>query len=206
MTIPEPLLPPPSQPWGRYVSGALRRIDAAVNRLSLDTSNSLRQLNITQFQPMRGLLSRQTNATVTITTAGVYVPINAAGTLDSDVTFNMVASGAQFFDNNGDPLPTNVSGLKNDTNQTRTMVIIATYDGRGGNNQAVGLKLALNGVPIDGSECRSFAGPSGQFGKAMSQWMLKLEPDDEVTMLAANIDGTTNLTIQRYKMLAHAVQ
>jgi hypothetical protein len=34
--------------------------------------------------------------------------------------------------------------------------------------------------------------------------MLKLGPGDEVTMLAANIDGTTNLTIQRFKMLAFA--
>jgi hypothetical protein len=195
MTIPEPFLPPPSQPWGRWASSAIQRIDRALSRFELDVNNNLRQLNITQRQPMRGLLSRQTSTTVTISTAGVYVPINAVGTLDADVSFNMAASGAP-----------NVSGLKNTTNQTRTMVIIATYDGRGGNNQAIGLKLALNGVPIDGSECRSFAGSSGQFGKAMSQWMLKLEPGDEITMLAANIDTTTNLTIQRYKMLAHPVQ
>jgi hypothetical protein len=194
MTIPDPFLPPPSQPWGRWVSNTVRRIDAALNRLSLDTTNSLRQLNITQFQPMRGLLWRQTTGTVTITTAGVYVPMNLTGTLDTDVSFNMVVSDAP-----------NVSGLKNDTNQTRTMVIIATYDGKGGNNQAIGLKLALNGVPIDGSECRSFGGGSGQVGKALSQWMLKLEPGDEVTMWAANIDGTTNLTVERFKMLAHAV-
>ena len=123
------------------------------------------------------------------------MPINAAGTLDSDVTFNMVTSGAP-----------NVSGIKNDTDQTRIMVIIATYDGKAGNNQAMGLKLALNGEPIDATECRSFAGSSGQFGKTMTQWMLRLEPGDEVTMLAANIDTTDNLTIARYKMLAHAIQ
>jgi len=195
MTIPEPFLPPPSQPWGRWVSSRVRELITSTSRFELEARNNLRQLNIAQRQPMRGLLFRQTNTTVTITTAGVYVPINAAGTLDADVSFNMAASGSP-----------NVSGLKNITTQTRTMVIIATYDGRGGNNQAIGLKLALNGTPIDGSECRSFAGSSGQFGKAMSQWMLKLEPDDEITMLAANIDATTNLTIQRYKMLAHAVQ
>ena len=193
MTIPEPFLPPPSQPWGRYVSRTLRNIESALNRFQLDVGNSLRQLNIVQFQPMRGMLSRQTTTTVTISTAGVYVPINAAGNLESDVTFNMVASGSP-----------NVTGLKNDTAQNRTVVVVATYDGRGGNNQAIGLKLALNGVPIDESECRSFAGPTGQVAKALSQWMLKLGPGDEVTMLAANIDGTTNLTIQRFKMLAFA--
>lgn len=195
MTIPEPFLPPPSQPWGRWASAAIQRIDRALERFQLDVNNSLRQLNISQTQPMRAMLWRQTNTTVTITTAGVYVPINAAGTLDPSVTFNMVASGAP-----------NVTGIKNDTNQTRTMVIVATYDGRAGNNEAIGLKLALNGTPIDATECRSFAGSSGQFGKTMTQWMMKLEPGDEVTMLAANIDTTNNITIARYKMLAHAIR
>jgi hypothetical protein len=194
MTIPEPYLPPPSQPWGRWVSDRIRDLIRSTSRFETEARNNLRQLNIAQRQPMRAMLWRQTNTTVTITTAGVYVPINAAGTLDPDVTFNMVASGSP-----------NVSGVKNDTNQTRTMVIVATYDGRGGNNQALGLKLALNGTPIDATECRSFAGSSGQFGKTMTQWMMKLEPGDEVTMLAANIDTTDNLTIARYKMLAHAV-
>ena len=194
MTIPEPFLPPPSQPWGRWVSNRIRDLIRSTSRFETEARNNLRQLNIAQRQPMRAMLWRQTSTTVTITTAGVYVPINAAGTLDSDVTFNMVASGAP-----------NVSGVKNDTNQTRTVVVVATYDGRGGNNQAIGLKLALNGTPIDATECRSFAGSSGQFGKTMTQWMLKLEPDDEITMLAANIDTTDNITIARYKMLVHAI-
>ena len=193
MTIPDPFLPPPSQPWGRWVSNTVRRIDAALSRLSLDTANSLRQLNITQFQPFRGLLWRQTSGTVVITTAGVYVPINLAGNVDSDVTFNMVASDAP-----------NVSGLKNDTEQTRTVTIIATFDGKGGNNETVGLRLALNGVGIPGSECRSFGGSSGQGAKTLTQWMMKLEPGDEVTMEAANISSTVNLTIDRYKMVAFA--
>jgi hypothetical protein len=143
---------------------------------------------------MRGFLSRQTTGTVTISTAGVYVPINLAGTLDTDVSFNMVASGAP-----------NVTGLKNDTDQTRTMVFIATYDGRAANNEAIGLKLALNNVPIDESECTSFAGASGQFGQVMTQYMVRMAPGDEVTMWAANINATTNISIARLKLLAHAI-
>lgn len=195
MTIPEPFLPPPSQPWGRWVSNRVRELIRSTSRFETEARNNLRQLNIAQRQPMRGMLWRQTNTTVTITTAGVYVPINAAGTLDSDVTFNMEASGAP-----------NVSGLKNITGQTRTVFIVATYDGKGGNNNAIGLKLALNGVPIDATECRSFAGGGGQVGKTLTQWMMKLEPDDEVTMWGANIDATTNLTIERFKIAAHAIQ
>lgn len=192
--IPQSYLPPPSQPWGRWVTNAIRDYFRKREEYDLANQNAIRQLNIAIPQPMRGLLTRQTSGTVTITTAGVYVPINLASTLDTDVSFNMVASGAP-----------NVTGLKNDTNQARTMVFIATYDGKGGNNHAIGLKLALNGEPIDASECTSFAGGGGQFGKAMTQYMLRLEPEDEVTMWAANIDATDNLEIARLKLLAHAI-
>jgi hypothetical protein len=194
MTSPTSFLPPPSQPWGRWVEGTINNILNSRERVSLDVQNSLRQLNIATPQPMRGFLSRQTSGTVNIATAGVYVPINLVSILDPDVSFNMVLSSAP-----------NVTGLKNNTDQTRTMMFIATYDGKGGNNQGIGLKLALNGAPIDNSECTSFAGASGQFGKAMTQYMLRMEPGDEVTMLATNLDGTTSLDIIRLKLSAHAI-
>ena len=192
--IPESYLPPASQPWGRWVTNSIREFFRKREEYDIAVQNSIRQLNIAIPQPMRGFLSRQTSGTVTITTAGIYVPINLASTLDPDVSFNMVASSAP-----------NVTGLKNDTDQTRTMMFIATYDGKGGNNQGIGLKLALNGVPIDNSECTSFAGASGQFGKAMTQYMLRMAPDDEVTMLATNLDSTTSLNIIRLKLSAHAI-
>jgi hypothetical protein len=192
--IPQSYLPPTSQPWGRWVTNGIRDFFRHREQYDLAVQNSIRQLNIAVPQPMRGLLTRQTSGVVDIITAGVYVPINLAGTLDSDVTFNMAACSAP-----------NVTGLKNETDQTRTMVFIATYDGKGGNNHAIGLKLALNGTPIDASECTSFAGGSGQFGKAMTQYMMRVAPGDEVTMWAANIDSTTDITIARLKLLAHAI-
>jgi hypothetical protein len=192
--IPQSYLPPASQPWGRWVTNSIRDFFRKREEYDIAVQNSIRQLNIAIPQPMRGLLTRQTSGTVVITTAGVYVPINLAGTLDSDVSFNMVASGAP-----------NVTGLKNDTDQTRTMVFIATYDGKAGNNHAIGLKLALNGVPIDASECSSFAGGGGQFGKTMTQYMMRVAPGDEVTMWGANLDTTTDLDIARLKLLAHAI-
>jgi len=192
--IPDPYLSPASQPWGRWVTNTLRNYLAKRQEYDLGTYNAIKQINLAIPQPMRSLLWSQTSGTVAITTAGVYVPMNLAGTLDTDVNFNLLASGAP-----------NVSGLKNNTNQTRTMVFIATYDGKGGNNQAMGLKLALNNVPIDASECTSFAGSSGQFGKTMTQYMIKMEPSDEVTMWVSNIDATDDLTIARFKLLAHAI-
>ena len=139
--IPQSYLPPASQPWGRWVTNSIRDFFRKREEYDIAVQNSIRQLNIAVPQPMRGLLWRQTSGTVAITTAGVYVPMNLAGTLEADVSFNLVASGAP-----------NVTGFKNDTDQTRTVVIIATYDGKGGNNNAIGLKLALNGVPIDATE------------------------------------------------------
>lgn len=195
MTIPEPYLPPPSQPWGRWVSSRIQNLLTSTTRFEREARNNLRQLNIAQRQPMRGLLWRQTSFTVTITTAGVYVPLNTSGTLDTDVTFNMSASGAP-----------NITGLKNITDQTRTMVVLASYDGKGGNNHAIGCKLALNGVLIDGSECSSFGGSTGQLAKVFTHWVVKLEPDDEITMWGANLDATDNLDIERFKMTAHAIQ
>ena len=192
--IPDSFLQPASQPWGRWVTNTLRTFLAKREEYDMATQNSIRQLNIAIPQPMRAFLSRQTSGTVTITTAGVYVPINLASTLDPDVSFNMVLSGAP-----------NVTGLKNDTDQTRTIMFVATYDGKAGNNEAIGLKLALNNVPINASECSSFAGSSGQFGKAMTQYMMRVAPGDEVTMWAANLDSTTNLNIIRLKLSAHAV-
>jgi len=193
MSIPDPYLSPASQPWGRWVTQTLRNYLAKRAQYDLDTQNSIRQLNIAIPQPMRGMLWNQTGTTVTIATAGVYVPLGLAGTLDTDGTFNMVAGTV------------NPSGLKNNTNQARTLVFIATYDGKAGNNNAIGLKLALNGVPIDATECRSFAGGGGQVGKTFTQFTLRMQPDDEVSMWVSGIDGTTDLTVERYKLLAHAI-
>jgi hypothetical protein len=193
MSIPDPYLPPPSQPWGRWVTQTLRNYIAKREEYNIATYNAIKQLNTATFQPMRAVLWNQTGDTVAVTTAGVYYPINIAGTLDPDATFNMVAG------------TDNVTGVKNNTTQARTVAFIATYDGKCGNNNAMGLKLALNGVPIDATECRSFGGSTGQVGKTMTQWIERMEPGDEVSMWAANIDTTDDLEIERFKLLAHAV-
>ena len=194
MTIPQSYLPPPSQPWGRWVTDQLRGFLRKRDEYDLATANAIRQLNLATPEPMRGMLWSQTTTTVPITVAGTYVPLDISGTLDSDVTFNMTAGS------------TNASGLVNDTDQTRIVVFIATYDGKGGNNNAIGLKLAVNGTVLDETECRSFGGSSGQVGKTMTQYILRFEPGSEVSMYGANIDATTDLEVERFKLLAHAIR
>jgi hypothetical protein len=144
---------------------------------------------------VRGAISRQTSGTVAIATAGVYVPMNLSGTLQTGETLRnmMAAEGA------GD-----VSGLKN-TGDTKTLAVIATYDGKAANNEAIGLKLAINGVPLNETECTSFGGPAGQFAKTMTQWLVHVGNGDDITMWATNKDGTTDLSIARYKMIAYAI-
>jgi hypothetical protein len=144
--------------------------------------------------PMRGAISRQTPGLVEITEADTYVPINLGGQLDSDVSVNMSVSGSP-----------NITGLKNDVGQKRTVVVIASYDGKAGNNQVVGCKIAINGVPVDESECTSFSGSSAQFSKTMTQWMVEIDAGDELTMMAANKTANTDIEINRFKMIAYAI-
>ena len=194
MSIPDSYLPPPSQQWGRWVTSTLRNYLGKREQYDIDTYNAIKQLNTSTYQPMRAVLYNQTGGTVVIATPGEYIPLNLAGTLDPTVTFNLGNSSAP-----------NVTGIKNITNQARTVIIVASYDGKCGNNNAMGMKLALNGVPILGTECRSFASSTGSVGKALTHWIMRIEPGDEVTMLCANIDTTDDLTIDRFKFTAHAI-
>lgn len=193
MSIPQSYLQPASQPWGRWVTSTLRNYLAKRQEFDLGTYNAIKQLNNSIFEPMRGILYNQAGVTITVSGAGTYYPINTAGTLDADATFNMVAG------------TTNLTGLKNNTDQARTIVFIGSYDGKAGNNHAIGLKLALNGVPIEATETKSFAGNSNQFGQVITQWIIRVEPADEVSMWVANIDHTDDLEIHRFKLLAHAI-
>jgi hypothetical protein len=194
MVAPNPYLPPPSQPWGRWVIDNIQRLVSEANVFRRETANNLRQLNVALLNPMRGAIYRQTTGTVSIPGINTYVPINLTATLDSTATFNMALATAP-----------NVTGLKNTTQQARTMVIIATYDGKGGNNEVVGLRLAINNVMLPETECRSFGGASGQVAKTLTQWILRLEPGDEVSMYAANHSSGGSLTLERFKMIAHAI-
>jgi len=194
VVAPNPYLPPPSQPWGRWVIDNINALVNSSNIFSRETRNNLRQLNTALLNPMRGLLVRQTTGTVTITTAGVYVPMNLGGTLDTNMTFNMVAAGSP-----------NLSGLVNNTEQTRTMMVIGSYDGKGGNNQVLGLKFALNNTPLNDTECTAFGGPGGQFAKVITHSIIKVGPGDVVSLFAANLSGTTNIDVARYRITMHAI-
>jgi len=142
--------------------------------------------------PVVGQVSRITTGTVTITTTGAYVSTGLSATFDTS-TANGIVQGT-----------TDTFGIKNNTSVTRIMRVYASADARGGNNQIHGIKLALNGTPIDQTECRAFTGSSNQEAKLVTSWVIRMEPGDEVSLFIANHSTTDNIEIRRGRVLATA--
>jgi len=140
-----------------------------------------------------GQIARVTSETVTITTVGTYVHPTFGGTFDTGTAQGFVQSTTHPF------------GIRNDTDVTRLMKVYGSADARGGNNQIHGIKLALNGSAIDLTECRAFTGSGGQEAKLVTQWTIKMEPGDEVTLMIANHSTTNNITLFRGRVTASAV-
>jgi hypothetical protein len=139
-----------------------------------------------------GQIGRVTSDTVTITTVGQYEHPTFGGTFDTGTAQGFVQS------------TTNPFGIKNNTDVTRLMRVYGSFDARGGNNQVHGIKLAKNGTPIDLTECRAFTGSNLQEAKLVTQWTIKMEPGDEVTLMIANFSTTDNITVFRGRVTATA--
>jgi hypothetical protein len=136
-----------------------------------------------------GQMSNQTPQTVTITTQGVYVPMNITGTFD---TANSEGTSA----------PTvGTFGVKNISNKRLRFLVIATADVEIGNNKSAGWRLAVNGVALPETTCSATTGTSN-FAKLMTQWIVQLDTNDEVTCLLANLTGTQNIQVDRSKIVA----
>jgi hypothetical protein len=151
------------------------------------------ELAITR-QPVRGQLSRTIAGGITITTAGQYVATGLEGTLDA-ATANGMTRGT-----------TDLFGLKNTSGVTRLMRFYGSIDAADGNNQTLGIKLALQGTPIDETECRAFTGSGAQEAKLVTSWMISMAPDAEVSLMIANHSGTTNIELRRARLVASEVK
>ena len=134
-----------------------------------------------------GQTGRQTNGTVSIAASGTYYPINLASTIDSANSFGMVAGTG--------------AALQNDTGESQLFTVIGSADCRSANNQLLGLKLAVDGVVIDASDCRANTG-SNNYGKLLSQWIVELDDGEEVQLYIANHSATTSIDVNRCKLIA----
>jgi hypothetical protein len=140
-----------------------------------------------------GQISRQTVGTVTVGTAGNYVPTGLAGTLDTANTAGCALGTVETF------------GIKNATSNTRTVNVFASFDAAsGGTNKVFGLKLAKNQAPIDATECRAFYATAGN-AKLVTNWIMNLAPNDEVSLYVANMTDTTAINVLRARMVVTPV-
>ena len=135
-----------------------------------------------------GQMSTQSAQTVTIVSAGSYVDMAIAGTFDSASSFGTVA-------------PTTASfGVKNDSGATQLFTVIATADVEIGNNKTAGFRLAVNGVALTETTCTATTGTQN-FAKLMTQWFVELDQGDEVSLLVANLTDTTDIDVDRSKIV-----
>jgi hypothetical protein len=141
----------------------------------------------------RGQLSRTTSGTVTGLTLDTYKTTGLTGTLDTSTTTGMVLG------------TTNTLALKNSSGSTRIFRVYASADAKAANNEILGIRLALNGVTVAASECRAWGGSSNQFAKLVTNWMVSLNNNDEVALFIANHSSTTNIVIDRCRIVALSV-
>ena len=139
-----------------------------------------------------GQVSRITSGTINILVAGTYQSTGLTGTLDSE-SFGIGLGTADTF------------AIKNITTESILVKIYGSADIEGGNNKVLGIKLALNGTPIDSTECNAPSGVGTTFAKLITNWMIELAPNDEVALYVTNFSNSGNITLQRARLVASTV-
>lgn len=132
--------------------------------------------------PPHGFMYFSSAAETTIGSAGVYV--KAAGTTAAQEETGVTVATTNRVTYDG--------ALTRDfTIQVTVSVSLAA----GGANDNIGIKIAKNDTPIDGSEIRRYIGTATQTGAMACQWHVPMATDDYVEIWVANIDATANVTI-----------
>lgn len=142
---------------------------------------------------VRGQLSRLTPGTVSGITAGVYKSTGLLGVLDT-ATANGIGLGT-----------TDTFALKNTSGITRLMRVLGSMDASAGNNHYIGIKLALNGVVIDETECRAFTGSGNAEAKLVCEWLVTMPANSEVALFVTNVTDTTSINFKRGRLVASEV-
>lgn len=142
---------------------------------------------------VRGQLSRLTVGTVNNITQGVYKSTGLLGILDT-TTANGISLGT-----------TDTFALKNTSGITRLMRVLGSMDASAGNNHYIGIKLALNGVAIDETECRAFTGSGNAETKLVCEWLITMPANSEVALFVTNITDTTSINFKRGRLVASEV-
>ena len=145
---------------------------------------------------VRGQVSRMTTGTIDIVTQGVYVSTGLTGTFDTATAIGMTLGTVNAF------------AVKNTSGATKLMQIYGSIDATtvSGNNKVLGIKLGKNSIAIDATECRAFTGSGAQEAKLVTNWMISMDPTDEVALLIANHSGTEDIALGRARLVATEVR
>jgi hypothetical protein len=139
-----------------------------------------------------GQVSRITSGTINIATAGTYQSTGLTATLDAE---NVGVSLGT----------TDLFAVKNTSGSAQLLKIYGSADIDAGNNRILGIKLALNGTPIDNTECNASTGQGTTFAKLVTNWMIELQPNDEVALYVTNKTTAGNVTLLRGRLVASTV-
>lgn len=140
-----------------------------------------------------GQVSKITSGTINISTAGTYQSTGLTATLDSE-NFGIIRGTTDLF------------SVKNVSGSSQLLKIYGSADIEAGNNKILGIKLALNGTPIDNTECNSSTGQGTTFAKLVTNWMIELQPNDEVALYVTNKTNSGNMTLLRGRLVASTVR
>lgn len=142
-----------------------------------------------------GMINLQGNTTATdVVVAGTFYEVGVVGTLDSAVSIGFTALGSGKF------------GLKYTGETPRTFYIHAYADCTNGNNEALAIRLAKNGTSDANSESRTINSSGvGAEAHLSTTHLMSLSENDEISVVLANVNHTTDITMKRGTMLIHAV-
>lgn len=173
----------------------MANITATIEEVQVDASIVEKNIAV-EFNgvkvPYFGQMYSQTQQTVDIITQGVYVPMNITGTFDTANAQGTVAPTTGTF------------GIKNISGKTLRFMVIATADVGLGNNRVAGLRLAVNGVALPETTCQAATGTQN-IAKLMTQWIVNLEDEGEVTCLLADISANADINVDRAKIVAFTI-
>jgi hypothetical protein len=144
---------------------------------------------------VRGQISKMDSGTVDIVTQGVYITTGMTGIFDAATASGIALGTSHAF------------ALKNTSGGTKLLRFFGSIDARttSGNNKVLGIKLALNGVAIDATECRAFTGGSNEEAKLVTSWMIELANEDEVSLFIANHSDSGDISFRRGRLVASEV-
>ena len=142
-----------------------------------------------------GQVSKMDAGTIDIVTQGVYVSTGLTGTFDTTTASGMTLGTSNAF------------AVKNTSGSTRLMQIYGSIDAKTvtGNSKILGIKLAKNGTAIDQTECRAFTGSGNDEAKLVTNWMISMAANDEVSLFIANHSSNVDITFARGRLVATQV-